>query len=287
MPFCKNCGKEMNEIDEYCVNCGAKANGEEVKAPAKPGKNNEIFTHASNLLRGMIEKPIDAAKEFEMKAKRETLILVTAVLALLQGLLGLWKVSQMMGQFEKSATSFLTQLEQMNSIFGNELGGASDAAEMTRQFASFKKMLTVPKGAIFGQNILVYLLGLVLLLAIILVINAAFYKKQLDAKKVYAVILACSVPLIYGEILAIIMCYASMKIGAMILLLGMLVSMACLVIVAREDMIPQGQGAVWIVAIAEVLMIMILMLVAGRFIKSDMTAAFSGAMNNLLKGAGL
>lgn len=293
MAYCSNCGTKITEEDVFCTNCGARvqagaATSEERNAPivsinVSDVKNNDIVKGIGNLFGGMFLKPIDTVKEAALNAKKEVVIVATVLIALIQGLLGLWKSYQIMGQLEDSVMELMSKIANLAVMFGKDALDPRELLQVKAEIVKFKGMLKVPAGSIFAQNAGMYLAAIVLSFVLIFAGCMVFHKTSIEPMHLFAVLVAASLPFIYGEVFAILISYVSATAGFCVFLAGAFMSFAVLVVAAREGLVIGGQGAVMTVSVAQVIVTVAIFYLFARFFSSNVTSLFSGVMGKLMK----
>ena len=216
MAYCSKCGQKLEEGDAYCPNCGTRMENIDTNAEHKnrPNINMDLQVLAKIFI-NMFVKPVTTAKNFINSGRKNTTIILTVFTVGVNGLLGMWKVNQIVSNINDVAIKFINKIVAMSKIIDPSLGDSlsnSDMNEITAGLAQIKAIIKIPYGQVFVQNC-------VLILIILCVSNAILSKTKPEVFKFYKTALIVAMPVVYFKFLSIIFSYASVYLGIILALL--------------------------------------------------------------------
>lgn len=299
---CHNCGSQINEGNLFCVKCGARqtTNTETSQSMgATPDNNPRVapptptnsftqqinFSMLKNIFVKMFLKPVSGAKEFIAKTETNSVIVVVVLLAAAQGLLGVWKVNQIVSSLETTIVNFVKQMVGLANLFNSSSSSpsASDIAQLTAQIAQMKALLSIPYGQIFFQNAVILVVGVAVTFIIITVGIAVLNQRKSSSLTILKTSLIVSVPVIYFETLGILLAYLSSYLGLFVFCIGVIVSISALSIILKEQLYIDANYSTFIAAVAFVVSCGVILVCMKSFITSDMGSIISSAGDFLKK----
>lgn len=313
MLFCINCGAKLKDDDTICPNCGAKINSEEQNNKQLQNKQPQRCEQEQNcqetqgnqeteetqdtqdnnsiksdliykILINMLIKPISSAKEFVRECKINYTVVLTLLLMVIQGILGIWKSSQVMNDIQYMARYLIKGFTYIiDKIQPGTSQNISDSNLITIMINKFKICADIPYDRIFVQNCIIYLAGIASLFAAVCLLILAFSKKKISLFTLYKVSLIISVPVLYSEFFAILFSYVSFVVGICIFLIGWFISVICLAGVFKDILEIDENYSLFYSVISFTIVIIIAILILKIFISSDaisMIKSFQDSLNS-------
>lgn len=320
MYYCQKCGTQLEDGDLFCPNCGSKRDQQVQDAPTPqnyeqvpnyqqaPGYQQTPnyqqapayqqvpnYQQLNNLkqsikpevlfktLGDMLMKPVTTAKKFVRESEKNDTIVITVFLLIVQGILGIWKASQIIGNIQDLMEGLTNGLAAAfaNIISGSSLGLSSG---MFSELSKYKSAIKIPYAKIFFQNCAIFIIGVAVLFAIVY-LGIVISKKKADLFALYKTVLIASVPVLYFELFSIVLSYASLWLGICILLAGWMISAGCLAAVTEETFMTDENCSLFFAAAASVISFIIIALAMKNFISSDVTSiikSFESSLNSIL-----
>jgi len=305
MAYCHKCGQQVGNGDKFCTTCGAmlvEDSNEETKQPSqdeqftmhkntynsnvegnmerpvnytKPLGNQTNFSGVGHILFKMIVRPVSGAKQFVKGSEKASVMGITLILAVLQGIIGVWKVNQAISSLQSTVISLI---KQMGSIFNLIEPGATDSLlnsreilNLTGQIDKVKAIIDIPYGTIFLQNIVIFIVAIIILFIIIYLGANILSQNKNDAFRIYKIALITLVPMMYFEILSVIFSYLSFYIGIIVAVIGVIVSLASLTIVINEELNINKNHCTFIVASSFTVIFIVVSVCLQKFMVSNIS----------------
>lgn len=287
MSFCSECGTKLENDDLFCPKCGTKTSGKEynlLENDKSPNSNhNEIMDEFGSIGKTILKvflKPVSSAKEFIEKSEKNHVIVFTILFTIMQGILGIWKTSQIVTSLQSAVLSFMEQVISIfNKIQPGSIFNSSELGDMSKEINSIKSAMNIPYGKIFMQNCVLFLLAIIVTFIIISIVISVFSKNKLQVFTIYKAVLICAVPILYFEILSIIFSYISFSVGAIIFILGILISAACFNAITRDVLSLDENLSVILTAVSFVISILAVLLCLQSFANSNLIGIFNSLKN--------
>lgn len=296
MSFCSNCGTKLQEGDVFCGGCGARfdsanantAQGNQ-QTSAAPSINTEAVSKHSkqtmDIVLGMLTKPASTIKNLIQIADKNTTLVVGAVLTLIQGLFSLWTLNQFVSMLDKK---LITLTKSMGSIMGVLGGGsgsldASDVAEITKEFAQFKKLIKIPYGNAFFHGIILYLIVAGLLFLGVYLVGKLIVKVDVDPLKAAKLAVFSTIPVLGSELINILVGYINSSLGMFVLLIGIFVSLGVVLVGIKEIFEIQDDNLVFAIAVVFAIVIACSLLAIWKFVLSDITSIKNSVLKDVSK----
>ncbi|MBU3179951.1 zinc ribbon domain-containing protein [Clostridium psychrophilum] len=297
MSYCSSCGCEIKKDDLYCPGCGVKVdqplnqnstqnqNTEKVEHAFEHVKSitNEInFAEIINTLKSSVLKPVSGGINFVAKAQKSSVISITIILALLQGILGVWRVNQVFSNLQDIIPKYLMYFSSLYSSLGSSSPfnfTTDDLISLNKTINQFKSLITIPYGQIFIGNCAVYLIGvLVLFVCIYLGINI-LVKSKCSAFTIFKVITISTLPIFTCEIISILVSYFSLYLGIGFLILGILIAVITLAIIVKESLQLKADLCVLVASIASLITFVAYYISVQNFITSNLVTVIKSTIN--------
>jgi len=252
MTNCNKCGSEIEEEDLFCPECGTKISQnpnenqnkekvdqvlEQVILITKEINVGEIIT----TLKTTALNPVSGGKLFVDKAKKNYIITITIVLALVQGILGAWKTNQIV------------------SVSG------------------VGSYISIPYVKIFFQSSFMYLIATGILFISIYLGISIKAKVKSTSSLVFKSVLISSLPILTCQMISILLTYFSLYLGVGVIILGGLMSITTLTILVRESLQIKENQSIFIVSLSFLIVFILFFTAVQNIISSE----FSNIFGNL------
>ncbi|PJI08765.1 MULTISPECIES: zinc ribbon domain-containing protein [Clostridium] len=268
MKYCYKCGSQMEDDDLFCGNCGAKQYENEKTETAPVKYENTDLQNVFKCLPNMLLKPVSAGEEFISKNSKNSTIIMTIILCLFSGILGVWRVQQFVSSIQNLVTSFVSTINSLANIMGSR-GSNVQNSDIIEYYSKIRQYLKVPYGAIFVQNVAVLIVTIIIMFIILYLGISIVDKNKVNTLKIYNTVIISVIPFFYFKILAIIVSYASNYAGFVIELVGLIICIGTFVLLVR-NVFSIDNNKILFIAAASVLFVLILgSLCVGQFIQSD------------------
>ncbi|MCH4200171.1 MAG: zinc ribbon domain-containing protein [Clostridium tyrobutyricum] len=285
MAYCSKCGQKLEEGDAYCPNCGTRMKNIDTNAEHKnrPNINMDLQVLAKIFI-NMFVKPVTTAKNFINSGRKNTTIILTVFTVVVNGLLGMWKVNQIVSNINDVAIKFINKIVAMSKIIDPSLGDSlsnSDMNEITAGLAQIKAIIKIPYGQVFVQNCVLILISIVVIFIILCVSNAILSKNKPEVFKFYKTALIIAMPVVYFKFLSIIFSYASVYLGIILALLGLIISLVCFTMSVNESLKISQNHAVFVVSFTVLIVIIVQIACLQKFIPSFIASIVESIMYNI------
>ncbi|MBX4268592.1 zinc ribbon domain-containing protein [Clostridium estertheticum] len=296
MTYCSKCGSRIESSNEFCPNCGMKVNQTSNKNRNKE-KMEGTFEHVKsvtdkinateiiNIFKNSTLNPVSGGKEFVAKTQKTSAIVIMIMLTCLQGILGIWRVNQIVSSVSTIFTNFYRNLSSLAVLFGESSSSynmdTSTINSMNTAIDKFKYMNTIPYGKIFFGNCELYLVGLLVLFISIYLGISFFSEVKCTTFMVFKAVLTSTLPILFCEIISIIFSYFSLNLGIVFVILGVGISITTLVIISKETFQINANLCVLIISIASVISL-IVFLIAFSYHTVDVVKAIVYRYGSLL-----
>jgi hypothetical protein len=292
MAYCNNCGSKIDGNDIFCANCGAKVNQksnenkeriEQTFEHAKSITNQIDFSEIINTLKTSVLKPVSGGKQFVDKAQKNQVIIITIILAFLQGILGIWRINQISNSLQNIISNFYEDLSSLASLFGQGSSynfNSNELESLNKTIDQFKYLITIPYAKIFIQNGAIYLIALLVLFIFIYLGISIFIKVKCTPLAVFKAVLISTIPIFTCEIISIVSSYFSLYLGIGFVILGASISIITLAIILKESLNITENPCVLIVAIAWLIALAVFFVVLQNFISSDLSDIVKTVINS-------
>lgn len=309
MKFCHGCGSKIEVDDVFCTSCGTKqlkespAEERQYQQPMNHDvhvspdtqrfqqgmnsytnlKNRIDFTKGGDILLKMLLKPVTGAKQFVESGEKGSVIGITLALILMQGLLGVWKVNQLISSLQNMVIDLMQKISGfMNLIQPGSSGsalGSREIMEITNQINKVKSFINIPYGKIFLQNSSIFIISIAILFIIIYLGTNILSKNRTEAFTIYKTALIILVPTLYFELFSIIFSYLSIYMGFIIAVIGVIISLGCLTVVIKEKLDIDENYSTFIVAISCIVILIALSMSLQSFISSNISDIIMSVTN--------
>lgn len=285
MAYCSKCGQKLEEGDAYCPNCGTRMENIDTNAEHKnrPNINMDLQVLAKIFI-NMFVKPVTTAKNFINSGRKNTTIILTVFTVVVNGLLGMWKVNQIVSNINDVAIKFINKIVAMSKIIDPSLGDSlsnSDMNEITAGLAQIKAIIKIPYGQVFVQNCVLILISIVVIFIILCVSNAILSKNKPEVFKFYKTALIVAMPVVYFKFLSIIFSYASVYLGIILALLELIISLVCFTMSVNESLKISQNHAVFVVSFTVLIVIIVQIACLQKFIPSFIASIVESIMYNI------
>lgn len=250
MTYCSKCGSKIEDTDGFCPNCGTKLNQTSNENRTKE-KMDQTFEHVKsvtnqinfaeiiNIFKLSALNPVSGGAQFVAKTQKTPVIIITIILTFLQGILGIWRVNQIISSVTTTLTNFYRNISSLAVLFGQNSSSynmdSSDLDSINNAINQFKYLNTIPYGKVFIGNCELYLVGLLVLFISMYLGIHVFTKIKCTPFIVFKSILISTLPIFICEIISIIFSYFSLSFEIIFVVLGVFVSIATLAIIVKES----------------------------------------------------
>ncbi|MGH4117762.1 zinc-ribbon domain-containing protein [Clostridium sp.] len=286
MKFCHSCGLKVTTDEIFCSNCGTKLikdseNTNETAHQSSNSFNTESSKIIGDILIKMLLRPVLGAKEFIEKGRKNSVIAVTLILAIIQGLLGIWQVNHFFSALDSMAIKFMQSFANLiNKIDPTiSLPNLNEIQDITNEMNRLKSFLSIPYGKIFLQNSLLFLIAILVIFIIVYLAINVLSKKTHEPFLVYKTALISLVPILYFEFFSTIISYLSVFLSLGVAAIGIVISLGCLSIILKEKLLIDENNSVFILSITFVLLGIIIMFCLQNFLASNTTDIITSIKN--------
>ncbi|AJA47120.1 hypothetical protein CPAST_c10200 [Clostridium pasteurianum DSM 525 = ATCC 6013] len=299
MAYCCKCGTKLNNEDLFCPNCGEKnpvlSQKEEKNHKNYTELNNSNstitsnvsnsvnFKDAFNVIINMFLRPASTAEKFINNADRSIAIIITIFVLIVQGFLGMWKVSQIISNINKLTINITNRIMEFISLLqpgtsSNALS-SNDLEYFTREIERIRPYVKIPYGKVFIQNCTLIILAVLIVFIILCLANSMFSRGKVEVFKFYKTALIITLPALYFEFFSIMLSYLSINLGLAIALLGLIISLACFSIIIGTALSFTKNFSVFTASAAAIFTAIALSACLKSFIASDVTDIAASIMN--------
>ena len=240
MAYCSKCGSKIEGSDEFCPNCGVKINqtSNDAFEHVKSVTNKINFAEIINIFKLSALSPVSGGEQFVVKTQKTPVIIITILLTFLQGILGIWRINQIISSLSTTLTNCFRDISSLASLFGQSSSynslDSSNLDSINKTIDQFKYLNTIPYGKIFIENCGLYLVGLLVLFICIYLGISIFTKVKCTPFIVFKAILISTLPILFCEIISILFSYFSFYLGIVFVILGLFISITTLTIIVKE-----------------------------------------------------
>lgn len=236
--FCKKCGKEIREGDQFCGECGCPVDGSnernygtsqhentykvEVKIPSLNLNGCRIL----DLAKIYLLRPLSFFSEFKNCANAKTSIALALVLPILYGLICITYTQCIISSFFSGMKKIPDILAKSGIIEFDEAVQLKSQLIASNELLAFKSQV---KNMIDIKNLFfndfLYLLGIIVVTAMILtLINIVILKAKINVSDIFFISSVSYVPLVLSVVLASLASFISITLGIIIVVSGYILS---------------------------------------------------------------
>ena len=268
MMYCSKCGSKIEVSDGFCPNCGVKVNQTSNENHSKE-KMDQTFEHVKsvasqvnfteiiNFFKLSVLSPVSGGEQFVTLAKKTSVIIIAIILTSLQGLLGIWRVNQIISSLSTIITNVYRDISSLAVLLGQTASSyntdSSSMGSINRTIDQFKYLNTIPYGKIFIGNCGLYLALLLVLFISVYIGISIFTKVKCTPFLVFKGILISTLPILLCEIISIVFSYFSVYLGIIFIVLGVFISITTLAIILKDSMQIKANLCVLIISISSVI----------------------------------
>lgn len=294
MTYCSNCGTKIEGDDLFCPNCGGKINGtssdnnhnqswEQPFQPIKAITKQINFAEIINTLKTSAINPVSGGKEFIAKIDKNEVIIITVILALFQGILGIWRFNEIISNVQNILSNLIENVSSLATLFGQSSSNTFNSGELdtlNKSINQFKSLITVPYGKIFIQNCILYLIAIFILFIFIYLGTSIFTKVKCTPLVIFKTVLISTLPILTCEIISILLSYISLYIGIAFIVLGALLAISTLTIIVKETLQIKENLCVVIVSISILIALVAFFMTFQNFCSSDLSDIVKSTINS-------
>lgn len=317
MAYCSNCGSKIEDNDLFCGTCGAKQEGssstentnhqftndktyeerqggngsfnntqtERTNDFSRAITNNLNLSDAFKILKNTVINPVSGSKHFLETSEKNTVIAITVFLTILQGLLGIWKINQLISNLQNIIVDLFQKLSALSSLAGQSNSSSSltsnELLELSTKISQMKSFLNIPYGKIFLQNCVIFLIAIAILFIVTYLCISLINKTKFDHFTLYKAVLIIAVPTLFFEALSILLSYLSLYLGLGVAVIGVLISISTLTILLKDNFLVNENLSVFIVAVSFIFTIAAVIIAFNNFIYSDLSDVVTSVINSL------
>jgi|GEM_PF-1999342 len=293
MSYCSNCGCKIEKADLYCPDYGAKINQtlgqnqntEKVESAFEHVKSitNQInFSEISSTLKRSALNPVSGGIEFVDNAQKNSIITITIILALLQGILGIWRTNQIFSNLQTIVSKYLLYLSSLASSFGSSSPfdfTSDNLLYLNKTIDQYKSLITIPYGQIFISNCIIYLIGVLVLFIFLYLGISIIIKSKCTPFTIFKTVLISTLPILTCEIISILFSYLSLYLGIGFSILGALIAITTLAIMVKERLQIKSDLCVLLVSISSLLAFVAYYMALKNFISSNLVDVIKTTIN--------
>lgn len=300
MTFCSNCGCKIEENGLFCPDCGVRV-AQDPSTNQNPTLNlnkekvNQTFDNVKtmtsqidfdeiiSIIKTSALNPVSGGKQFVTKTKKNPVIIITIILTLLQGLLGAWRINQIINSLQTIASKLLQNLSSISSIFGQSSPfdlTSSDIQYLNQNIYQLKSYITIPYAKIFFGNCAIFLIWVLVLFVFIYFGISIFAKIKCTPFTIFKVVLISTLPILTCEIISIIFSYFSLTLGISFIILGALISITTLTIIVKDSLQIKENLCVLIVSISFMVALLAFSIGLRNIISSNLLDIVRTAINS-------
>lgn len=297
MSFCSNCGANINEDDIFCGSCGFNVKSDAATSQESTNTNNGIKKDSISIpkvpilrdLFSILVRPVSTIENIIKEINQKTIIIISIVFAILQGLFLMWSVQQSFSMLDKKVIEFMKQLSNLDNIFNGLNNNSIDSQSLTfamGKIDQMKQLIHIPYGSIFIHGAILFAIVVGILFIGIYAISNLIFKIDSGSLTLFKIITLSTVPFLGGELICILLSYISSTLGLVILLLGLLISFSTLLVCIKDSLSLSVDKLIFIISITSIIMAACFAFVSWRFILSDANSiknSFVGAFSNIFQ----
>ncbi|MDD3224804.1 MAG: zinc ribbon domain-containing protein [Clostridium sp.] len=261
MSYCRKCGTKLEEGTTFCPNCGAQTNkssnesstnipNEDTSSSSEPPQFN--FNEIIDVFKSTILKPVSGGKHFVASADKNLAIIITIIFTILQGLLSIWRTSELLGKVSSGASSLLDRIPLLSSFIGSTIDSVS-----------------IPYLKIFIQECVLYLIFVGILFGLLCLVINNFSKIKHTSFMVFKTVLISTLPYLVCEFISIILSTFALPLGIIFILLGVLISIVTLTVIISEGFKVKGDICAFLIPICLVVTVIIYLVILTSCIASN------------------
>lgn len=284
MAFCPKCGTEHGEEIKFCGNCGNNLDESSTEGNFSVGKNraenllnssissvNINFDNVKNLFINMLKKPATATANFCQDADKHTMIFTSILVAVLSGLIAILNLKLVISNLDRMISRMLSSAGgAMASEFEDFDFVISMMASYFEDFGvGLGEMLNLPYGRIFIQYAIIFIVMVGIMYCSCYFLTQLICKVKVDIKKLYSIILAASIIILYSCLASTLLSMINIYLGTIVALFGYLMFLLNVVNSISETFEIRGDKINLIIALAVIITLIAVVLITKSFIESD------------------
>ena len=293
MTYCSNCGCKIEGNDLFCPDCGTKVN-QTLNENGNKERVNQTFQNVKSItdqinfaeiittFKTSALNPVSGGKHFVAKAQKNHVIIIAIILTFLQGILGIWRINQIISNLQTIVTKFVLSLSSLAGLFGQSSSfrfDFSDLSILNQTIEEFKFLIKIPYLKIFIGNCGIYLIGVFVLFVFIYLGISIFSKVKYTPFTLFKTVLISTLPILTCEIISILFSYFSLYLGMSFIILGALISITTLAVIVKESLQIKGDLSVLIVSISSLIALVAFYIAFQNFIFSDLSSLIKSTIN--------
>ena len=179
MAYCSKCGSKIEANDGFCPKCGVGVNQILNPNPKNEKMDDPIVEHFKplskaidldeiiNIFKISALNPVSGGRQFVAKAKKNHVIIIAIILTFVQGILGIWRVNQIVSCLSTIITNCYQHISSLAALMGQNSSSysvdSSNLDSLNKTIDQFKYLNTIPYSKIFIENCGLYLVVLFVL----------------------------------------------------------------------------------------------------------------------------
>lgn len=258
MSYCRKCGTKVDEGISFCPNCGTPVNQSTNSKTDVENNSNNLqtnqfdFNEIINVFKNTILKPVSGGKHFVANADKNLVIIIAIIFTLLQGLLSIWRTSELTSKISSGASSLFDRIPILSSYIGSSFDSVS-----------------MPYLKIFIQECVLYLVFVGVLFGLLCLVTNYSSKVKHTAFMVFKTVLISTLPYLVCEFISIILSTFSLPLGIIFILLGLLISTITLTIIVSEGFKVKGDACAFLIPICIIVTLIIYFVILASCIYSN------------------
>jgi len=240
MPYCYNCGSEIEAKDRKCGKCSypvqavVAMDADGIYTVRGHRKDNAVIEGAKEVWKaiyGMIKSPIDAIQQAPTAIKNHISFVIFVVLAVVNGLLFVWG-----GRILEAAIKTITGKSAKPGI---NQGGAD--------LGFYTSIFKFTYGKIFLSGVILFVCAVLVQFLVLHLISRFLFKTKIKAFSIWKISLCSFIPWLGGFAIAFILNYFSLLLSLIALISGAVIAAIALYKGLEEELkLSSNKGIVMI-----------------------------------------
>lgn len=212
MAFCTKCGAKLEENSKFCANCGKPVNKDENEESSCEFKID--YMEIIKVFEKMIISPISSIRRLPKEISKTSTVAISVLIPILVGLMSIVFNKVMVMSFKRFFSDLITL-------------GNSSISDNIRRIPTDDTGIEIFKNFISSGLLFMLFLGVIFLIFYISKYMSKV-KEDINLRELWNVILFCSIPMLCGYLIGLIVVSLSFISFVMIMLIGTFLSVITL-----------------------------------------------------------